>query len=779
MAAIGAVSRARRAVLYARDMRTSSLLVSLAAVLPLAAGCGSERAAPRVEAPRSAPTPAPRPPSWRAAESLISVDAMRTHVGLLSADALHGRETFTEGAAQAARYIQARFIEYGLETLPGQRAYQVDYTLDESGWDPAGSRLAWRRGASTGATHALEPGVDFQPLDPTDEGRAVEADVVFAGYGLDLPGKGWNDYAGLDVKGKVVLVLRHVPNEKNRQAAAAAAQTSGKGRADERAIGTMDGAFTAKAKAAHARGAVGMIVVTEPSHEFDDDMSLVARRRVPPTAEEMAAQEKKKAAHGGALVTALAAARKAAPKPDRPFVSAMITRAAADQLLAGAGKTLADLQKAVDGGARPRRLRIGRLHVSLAAKSSQAPRKVTAQNVVGFLPGSDPALRDQWVVVGGHYDHVGEGGLDGDRIHNGADDNASGTAAVLEMAKAFASLPPAARPARSLVFCAFSGEEIGLLGSDAMLAEGDLPADKVVFMLNLDMIGRNPDQKVEILGDAFATEVKEITEKANVGLEVQFEWSGLNYSASSDHHSFFRRHLPSMFFFTGLHPDYHQPGDHADKLAYDRMAALTRLGYRVVGGVASASAAPRFVHQLLWLGASVEMAGGAPTVTSVATGSRGEQAGLKVGDLIVSIDGKRIASSKELGDAFDRLEPGSKAAVVVRRGGGSAELTIARARQGYLGIMPGALADEQRKTLGLAAEEGLLVKSVTPDGPAAKSGMKDGDVLVRLGGQAVGDRSLFLRLAMLGAGERVVAVVVRDGTRVELDLTLGERPRGP
>ena len=401
-------------MLYARDMRTSSLLVSLAAVLQLAAGCGSERAAPKVEAPR--PVLAPRPPDWRAAESTISVDGMRAHVGLLSADDLHGRETFTEGAAQAARYIQARFSEYGLETLPGQRAYQVDYTLDESGWDPAGSRLSWRRGTSTAAAHALEPGVDFQPLDPTDEGRAVEADVVFAGYGLDLPGKGWNDYAGLDVKGKVVLLLRHVPNEKQRQAAAAAAdQKSGKGRADERAIGAMDGAFTAKAKAALARGAVGMIVVTEPSHEFDDDMSLVARRRVPPTAEELAAQEKKKGAHDGALVAALAAARKA-PKADRPFVSAMITRAAADQLLAGAGKTLADLQKAVDGGAKPKGLRIGRLHVSLAAKSSQAPRKVTAQNVVGFLPGSDPALRDQWVVVGGHYDHVGEGGLDGDRI---------------------------------------------------------------------------------------------------------------------------------------------------------------------------------------------------------------------------------------------------------------------------------------------------------------------------------------------------------------------------
>src|SRR5688500_13452850 len=162
-------------------MRPGSLLVPLATVLSLA-GCTSEPAAPKVEAPR--PAPAPRPPGWRAAEKSITVEAMRTHVGLLSADDLHGRETFTEGAAQAARYIEARFAEYGLEKLPGQRGYQVDYALEESGWDPAGSRLSWRRGKEAGGTHELRPGVDFQPLDPSDEGRLVEADVVFAGYGL-------------------------------------------------------------------------------------------------------------------------------------------------------------------------------------------------------------------------------------------------------------------------------------------------------------------------------------------------------------------------------------------------------------------------------------------------------------------------------------------------------------------------------------------------------------------------------------------------------------------
>jgi len=747
-------------------MRLQALSILLASL----AGCGSERAAPPVEAPRAA---AVQQRDWRAAESTISAADMREHVRFLAADDLHGRETFTDGAARAARYLEARFAEYGLEKLPGQPSFLVDYTLDENGWDPAGSVASWKRGA---VEKVLRPGVDFEPLEPTDEGRTVEGGVVFAGYGLDLPKKGWNDYAGLDVKGKIVLVLRHVPKEKERTAAAdGTPHRAGFKQDDERGINQSDGAFNAKARTALAHGAVGMIVVTEPSHEFDDDMSLVARRRVPPSAAEMAEIEKRKAAKAAAPLLAAAAKAK---KADRPFVSVMMTRAAADELLAGSGEKLADLQKAVDGGRKPKALRIRGLAATLAAKSTEAPRKVTAQNVIGFLPGSDPARRNEWVVVGGHYDHVGEGGLDGDRIHNGADDNASGTSGVLAIARAFASLPPSARPARSLVFCAFSGEEMGLLGSDAMLAEGDLPVDHLVFMLNLDMIGRNPDKKVEILGDAFATKVKEITDKANVGLDVPFEWSGLNYSASSDHDSFFSRHVPSMFFFTGLHEDYHQPGDSADKLSYERMALLARLGYRVLGQVAAAPQPPRFIHQLLWLGATVQMMRGAPTVTSVAAGSRGQAAGLKKGDVLLSIDHKAVATSAELGEAFDRLEPGSRTAVVLRRGHARVDVEITRAKQGYLGIMPGELTDEQRKSLGLADAEGVLIRSVVPDGPAAKSGMKDGDVLVRLAGQPVGDKSLFLRLATIGAGERVVAIVVRDGARVELDLSLGERPTG-
>ena len=729
--------------------------------LLLLAGCGSEAATPRVGGPRPvAPTP-PRV-DWRSAEASIAADDMRRHVVALADDGLRGRETFTEGAAKAADYVAARFAEYGLARLPGQSSYLVEYTLDELGWDAAATTLTWRRGESE---KALRAGVDFHPLDASDEVKTVSGEVVFAGYGLHLPDKGWDDYAGLDVKGRVVLVLRHIPREKQLREAAEALRKAG-GKPDRKQMSPFDGSFDAKERAARARGAVGMIVATEPSHEFDETISLVARRRVPPTSDEEKAREEKPA-------PATQAARRG-----RPFVSAMITRAAADDLLAGSGQTLAGLQQAVDEGKKPRSLRIGKVSASLAVKPGEVPRKVSAPNVVGLLPGSDPALREQWILVGGHYDHVGEGGLDGDRIHNGADDNASGTSAVLEMAQAFASLPAAARPARTIVFAAFSAEEMGLLGSEALLAERDVPPEKLVFMLNLDMIGRNPERKVEILGDAFATQVKEITEKANADLGVDFEWSGPSYSGGSDHHSFFRRHVPTMFFFTGTHEDYHQPGDHAEKLTYPRMEKLTRLGYRITGAVASAPVAPRFIHQLLWLGIAVEVVDGAATVAAVSPGSRGESAGVVKGDVLVAIDRKPIGTDRALEEAFDQLEPGRAAAVAIRRDSRTVDVEIRRAKRGYLGIAPGDVPEEQRAKIGLPPAEGVLIASVFPDTPAARGGMKEGDVLIRLGGKSIGSSSLVMRLAALGAGERVLAVVVRDGKRVDLDLTLGERPGG-
>ena len=756
-------------------MRLGRLSLSLG--LLAGCGCGSEVAPPAHPTQRSgAVAAAQEAPGWRAAESGISAIDLKRHVEWLAADERAGRETLKPGYEAAAAYLEKHFAEYGLEKLPGQRSYAVDYTLEEEGWDGAATTLTWRRG---GVAKTLRPGVDFEPLQPTDE-KAVKAPVVFAGYGIHAPEKGWDDYAGLDVKGKIVLMLRHIPNEKALKAKLEAAEKSKEKLDTSKMLGSMDGAFQAKAMAALERGAIGMLVVTEPSHESDDEMSLSAGLSVPLTPAEKAEKDaREKAAKEKAAAAAKAAPKKGKKKDprDKLFVSAMLSRAAAEELVAPSGKTLAQLQQAVDGGAKPKTLKLGALRAELAVKSAGAPRTVTAKNVVGFLPGSDPAKRDQWVVVGGHYDHVGEGGLDGDRIHNGADDNASGTSGVLEIAQAFGSLPPAQRPARSLVFVAFSGEEKGLLGSDAILAQETLPLDKLVFMLNLDMIGRNPDKKVEILGDAFATEVQAITDEANRDVHVNMEWSGTNYAPNSDHHSFFKRSVPSMFFFTGTHPDYHQPGDHADKLAYDNMEKLSRLGFRIVGRVAEGDITPQYIHQITWLGVAIKVdEQKRAVVTAVEAGSRGARAGFQPGDVVTKVGDEVVTDSRSLGKAWGDLEPGTTAPVAVQRGGAEVALEVQRAKRGFLGIQSEDVSDELRKALGLGPEDGLLVGDVVADGPSAKAGLLKGDVIITIGGNKVNQRTLFGALYKLGAGEKVAVVIGRDGARKTLQLTLGTPP---
>lgn len=754
-------------------------------------GCGAESAGrgktTAVEPPAQTAPAAPAEGAWLAGEATISVKDIKAHVYELADDRYEGRDTFSPGLAMAADYISQQFASYGLEPLPGRDSYLVDYTLERKGWDASETLLQLRRGKSV---IDLEPGVQFEPISQlTDEAR-ISGPVVFAGYGLHLPDKGWDDYKSLDVKGKIVLVLRHIPNEQER--AARAKELAEKARAagqpvkeDPKAITSRDGAFASKAKAAHDRGAIGMIVVTEPSHENDETFSLMGRPYVPKektSSGEVAKVAKQPADQkdaGGKAATAPEQGKgkaKGKAKPKKPFVSVLMARDVVDQLLSETELNLAALQAQVDKGKKPRALGLGKVTATISAKSGTEPEKVQADNVVGFLPGSDPTMRDQWVVIGGHYDHVGTGGLDGDRIHNGADDNASGTSAVLELAQAFASLDPAARPRRSIVFAAFSAEELGLLGSHAMLEESDLPIDKLVFMLNLDMLGRNEDQPIEILGDAFATGVKDATEAANRDLDLNIEWAGLNYSASSDHHPFHVRGVPSMFFFTGTHEDYHQPGDHADKLSYPRIEKLTKLGYRLTGAVASGQLTPQYLHQLLWMGISVKVENGAATVLTVDGKSRGARAGLLAGDVVAKIAGKSIASSRQLSDALLAIEPGSMAPVEIERGGKTVTVEIERAKPGYMGVYPGPVSEETRQQFALAEDQGLTIASVLEGGPSDRSGLKAGDIVIAMGGQPVGGRTLFRRLATLGAGETALLEVIRDGKRIKLELTLGERP---
>lgn len=664
-----------------------------------------------------------------AGQDSIRGDDMRRHVRFLAADELAGRETGGPSIAIAERYVATAFESYGLEALPGQD-FTVPFTLYRRGFDREATRVA------VGNTRC-RAGHDCRPFPFSGTGE-VEAPLVFAGYGIHAPESGWDDYAGLDVEGKIVLVLRHGPGEGN----------------PAKAIEGSHDPFAAKARAAGEQGAVGMLLVTDPlNHEGSDDFRVGGRLTLEPQT------ERREAEVGGILAV---------------HVSADL----ASTLIRQSQRTLADLQRELDAGTKPQALAVGSPLVRIAIVEKDENETVEARNVVAILPGSDPVLRDEWVVVGAHHDHVGAYAGPGDTIFNGADDNASGVAGVLELADAFASRERA--PRRTMVFVTFSAEEKGLLGSSA-LVENALPLDKLVFMLNLDMIGRNSDEEIQLFGDGYVRDLRKLVEEARTDDTLKVAFAGDAYAANSDHDAFFRKGVPFMFIFTGTHEDYHRIGDEAAKLDYPRMEKITRLAYRVLDRWGDMDPPLTFIQHIPWLGIRVEKRPGSDgpvaEVTSVEAGSRGAQVGLQEGDLLVRVGEVAFEQPGRADTVFESVEPGATVELAWTRSGKPHSAEVRRVLPGYMGVATADVDPETRAQYQLAHGEGLFLSRVVPGGPADKAGLRGGDIVLRIGGRSVDDRTLTSRLAQLGPAAEVLLDVLREGRRLEIKLTTGERPR--
>ena len=303
--------------------------------------------------------------------ALITAAELRAHASYLASDELGGRETGSTGVAQAERYIAADFARAGLEPLPGRETFFVDFALYRHTYDPATTALTFRRGD---AVTEAELGVSFRPFWFSKTGR-VDAPVVFAGYGITAPEHNWDDYEGLDTAGRIVLVLRHEPGHDDP-----ASPFGGKEY-------TRHALFVTKARNALAHGAAGMILFTDPASgdAGADDLRVNGSLSLERTA---------RGSGGGGETVALTAAH--------------ISQDLAAALFGPLGYTLEGLQKAVDAGAKPRDIALRDLTASLSVgASTAAAQEVPARNVVGWLPGSDPKLADEWIVIGGHHDHLG------------------------------------------------------------------------------------------------------------------------------------------------------------------------------------------------------------------------------------------------------------------------------------------------------------------------------------------------------------------------------------
>jgi hypothetical protein len=480
-----------------------------------------------------------------AASPPIPPAALLDHIKFLSSDELEGRGNGSAGLERAADYIAQQFRAAGLRPGGIDGGWFQPFGITTGLNADEGNALVLYAGPRA---VRLELGESYYPLavtpntTPTDDSADLQrVPLVFAGYGLSAPAARYDDYAGVDVSGKAVLILSHEPQENRRDSLLNGARPM------------PETTLYAKALAARQRGARALIVVSDPVH--DVDQANYQMFKVESDAE------------------------------DHQIPVLRIRRTEAAPLLVAWGIDVS--AAAIDRDLVPRSRQLTGAYVDYAQRLTLKRR--TVRNVVGVLDAPGTANQGQAIVIGGHYDHVGLGGrfsaapdLTG-QIHNGADDNASGIAALIEIARSASA--DRSRFARSLVFVAFAGEERGLLGSIQYTMAPAVPLENTVAMLNLDMIGR-ANGKVEVGG------LRE-TPSLAADLEAAARVAGISATAGgpgagrSDDSTFLDHHVPALHFFTGFHDDYHRPSDDWNRVDEAGTARVATLALELAARIAA------------------------------------------------------------------------------------------------------------------------------------------------------------------------------------------------
>jgi len=580
----------------------------------------------------------------------ISADRILEDIKYLSSEELAGRGTGEPGCDAAARYIAAAFERAGLSPAGDEGGYLQKFQAVVGAAVGTGNALSV---TVDGRTRDYQLDVDFRPLSFSRSGSA-EGPAVFAGYGITAKRYGYDDYAGADVSGKVVIVMRHEPGERDP-----ASPFDGESP-------TYYSDLKYKATNAREHGAAAMVLVTDPlNHEGEDSELLDFDAR--------------------------------AGRVDAAIPCVQATLAAVEAIFESAGLDLEALQERIDSTFTAQTQPLEGVRISVTTSVERDVR--TTYNVLGLLEGSDPAVRDSAVVVGAHYDHLGV--VDG-AIHPGADDNASGTAGLLEISRVLGARRD--RPPRSVLFAAFSGEELGLLGSSFLAerllpdsgsggepvgpgSEGRGPSVRPAAMVNMDMIGRLRGDKLMIGGIGTSPIFRPLLEELAKGRGFQLDYSAAGYGPS-DHTPFYAKGVPVLFFFTGVHDDHHKPSDTWEKIDSEGEARVVSLvlaavealaGRREVipfaraRGEASPPGGERYGgYGRARLGIIPDFSGGdveGVRISGASEGSPAAKAGLLAGDVIVSFDGRAVRSLQDLTYFLKDKKPGDAVIVVVRRAG--------------------------------------------------------------------------------------------------------------
>jgi aminopeptidase YwaD len=575
---------------------------------------------------------APSPSVARtAAPAVIADENIKKHIYFLASDDLAGRLPGAPGAEAAAKYIADHFREIGLKPTHGDGYFQ-EFPFVAKVRLGGANRLSFKRDGEAVAAKLDE---DFRPLSFSSDTPIDDGEVIFAGFGINAAAEAqYDDYANLDVKDKIVLTLPYSPEG-----------SSPRGRFGQFST------LRYKAVTARTKGARALLVVAE-----DDDFKT----------------------------SRLAALRYDDAFGDAGIPAFVVSRQFANRLLGGTQKSAAALEKAIAGSMKPESFALADVRVSM--RSEIVKEKALGKNVIGFLEGSDPALRNEIVVIGGHYDHLGLGGPNSlapkeGEVHNGADDNASGTAGVMELARAFLSQKE--RPRRSLLFIAFSAEEKGLLGSAYYTDHPPQTPKQIVAMLNMDMIGRLREDKLLVQGVGTSPEWKPLAEKLNAAAKFSLTLNEDGYGPS-DYSSFYKKQIPVLSFFTGNHEDYHRPSDDADKINFSGERRVLEFIYAIAQSVANQDVKPVYTKTKgeegsmrmnnsfrVYVGSIPDYAASdvkGVKLSGVREGSPAAKAGLQANDIIVKLAGRDVQTVYDYVYVLQEMKPGQEVEVVVQRG---------------------------------------------------------------------------------------------------------------
>jgi aminopeptidase YwaD len=566
--------------------------------------------------------------------SISTADANRylDDIKALTTPAMEGRGAGSKGLTRAAHIIEKRYKSLGLEPA-GTHLYFQPFTVITGAQLKGKNEFALLTGD---LKRKLKAKQDFVPFSFSASG-AARGSLVFAGYGISADEFHYDDYAGIDVKDKIVVVMRYEPPSFG-------VKGGNHGM-------TQHSQLVSKVINARNHGAKALVLLNGKLGDGEED-----------------------------LLTRFGSV--SGPE-NSGIICLQVKNAVAEGWFKAGGKSLAELQEQINASSKPASFALPESQSASLAVNIHTTR-ATVNNVLAYLPGKT----DEYVIIGAHYDHLGHGNFDSlapsqiGQIHPGADDNASGTAGVLELARLLA--PQKGQLRRGILFASFAGEELGLLGSAEWVKEPTRPLGKAVAMLNMDMIGRIKDHKVYIGGIGTGSTLKAAVEQAQQGSGFKIEYSPGGYS-SSDHTSFVTKKIPVLFFFSGLHSDYHKPSDTWEKIDPESAARLLNVVGATGELLADAQERPAFIVVAEDRPAGGSGGGGygpyfgsipdfgqvdiGVRFSDVKPGSPAAKAGLKAGDILVQFGDKPIKNLYDFTDALRRSKVGDVVEVQVLRDG--------------------------------------------------------------------------------------------------------------